>query len=316
MLHFTFHTLHCTLYTPHFTLYALHSTVYTLHFTPHTPPSTLYTFTLHHTPHFTLYSPHPILYSPQFTLRTPHSTHFALRTPNFTVYTSHSTLHTLHCTLYPPHSTLYTTLCTLHSTLYTLHSTPCTLHFPLYTLHFTLYTSHFPTHTFYFALYTRHSTIPTPHSTHYIPHSNSTFFTLHSLHSTPFHVPQSTVHWYGNRGKKYKTFNYITCFTKVFYVTFRISDENQTLKNNTQKKWASKWVTKQEEYTSKEKIHQCDSWSLGCACVNQCSEWIVPWLPGRLAQVREAWKTAARAQHKSRSVTPGAYKAQGAWWAD
>ena len=33
------------------------------------------------------------------------------------------------------------------------------------------------------------------------------------LHST-----LHTVHWYGNRGKMYKTVQ-ITCFTKVFYVT-------------------------------------------------------------------------------------------------
>ena len=39
---------------------------------------------------------------------------------------------------------------------------------------------------------------------------------------------------------------------------FRIFDENQTLKNNTQKKWASKWISKTDECTSKEKIHQCD----------------------------------------------------------
>ena len=62
-------------------------------------------------------------------------------------------------------------------------------------------------HTFtpLFALHTPHPTIPTSHSTHYIPHSTSHFlqtphFALHSLpHATVF-----TVHWYSNRGKNYK----------------------------------------------------------------------------------------------------------------
>ena len=111
------------------------------------------------------------------------------------LYTPHSSLYTLHFTLHTPHFTLHT----LHSTLYTPH-------FTLHTLHSTLCTPHF-------TLYTLHSTLYTPHSTAYTLHS-----TLHTLHSTLFRIPQSTVHWYGNRGKMYKTVQ-ITCFTKVFFVT-------------------------------------------------------------------------------------------------
>ena len=55
-----------------------------------------------------------------------------------------------------------------HSTLYTPHSTLHTLHFTLHTAHFTLHTLH---------------------------------STLYTLDSTLFRIPQSTVHWYGNRGK-------------------------------------------------------------------------------------------------------------------
>ena len=46
---------------------------------------------------------------------------------------------------------------------------------------------------------------------------DSTFFTLHTLHSTPFHIPQSTVHWCGAvTGENiYKT-NQIIRFTKCF----------------------------------------------------------------------------------------------------
>ena len=112
-----------------------------------------------------------------------------------------STLHTLHSTLYTLHYTLYTcrlytlhfTLHTLHSTLHTRHSRLLTLHFTRQTLHFTLYTLHYILHS---TLYTLHSSLHTVHSTLYNLH-----FTLHTLHSTLFRIPQSTVHWYGNRGK-------------------------------------------------------------------------------------------------------------------
>ena len=104
-------------------------------------------------------------------LFTPHS---RLHTLHYKLYT----LHTLHFTLHTPHSTLYT----LHSTLHTLHSSLHTLHSTLYTPHFTLYTLHSPLHTLHSTLYTLHCA-------------------LHALHSTFFRAPQSTVHWYGNRGK-------------------------------------------------------------------------------------------------------------------
>ena len=238
------HALHSTLYPPHFTLYAPHSTLYTPHSTLHTPHfalyaphSTLHTPHLHstlYTPHSTLYTPHSTLYTPHFKLHTPHSTlhtpHFTLHATHFTLYTPHITFHTLHSTVYTPHSTLYTphyTLHTLHSTLYaphftlytphftlhTLHFTLQTLHFTLYTPPFTLYTPHFTLHTPHFTLYTLHSTLYTSHSTLYTPHS-----TLHTLHSTLFHIPQSIVHWYGNRGNMHKNVQ-LTCFKKVFYVT-------------------------------------------------------------------------------------------------
>ena len=90
-----------------------------------------------------------------------------------------------------------------------LHSTLHTLHFTLYTPHSTLYTPHS-------TLYNLHSTLYTPHSIHSTLHSLHS--TLHTLHSTLFRIPQSTVHWYGNRGKMYRTVQ-ITWFTKVFYVT-------------------------------------------------------------------------------------------------
>ena len=73
-----------------------------------------------------------------------------------------------------------------------LHSTLHTLHFTLYTPHSTLYTPHS-------TLYNLHSTLYTPHSIHSTLHSLHS--TLHTLHSTLFRIPQSTVHWYGNRGK-------------------------------------------------------------------------------------------------------------------
>ena len=73
----------------------------------------------------------------------------------------------LHFTLHTPHFTLYTPLHTWH--------------FTLDTLHFTLYTSHFPPCTLHiFTLYTPQPTIPTSHSTHYIPHSTFDF-----LHTPP-----------------------------------------------------------------------------------------------------------------------------------
>ena len=161
-----------------------------------------------HTPHFTLHTPH-------FTLHTLHSTLHAL---DFTLHTLHSTLHTFHSKHHTLHSTLYTlraTLHTLHFTLYTLHSTLYTPHFTLYTLHSSVYTSHFPPNTLRFTLHTPHSTFPTQHST---------FFTPHTLHSTLFHVPQSTVHWYGNRGTMYKTVQIVAqkCFTWLHSVSWCI----------------------------------------------------------------------------------------------
>ena len=240
-LHFRLHTLHSTLYTfaihtlhftldsPHFTLHTLHSTLYTLHFTLYTSQSTVYT------PHLTLDTLHSTLYTPHFTLYTWHSTfhtlHFTLHTLHFcnphftfytwlsTLYTSHSTLHTLHFTLHTLHFTVYSlhsTLDTWHFTLYTLHSTLYTLHSTLDTWHFTLCISQ--PRTLHFTLYTLHSRIPNSHSIHStFPNQDSTFFTLHTLHSTPFHIPQSTVHWCGAvTGENiYKT-NQIIRFTKCF----------------------------------------------------------------------------------------------------
>ena len=156
---------------PHHTL---HSTLHPLHFTPH--------FTFHiYTLHSTLYTLHSTLYTPHFTLRTPHST---LSTPHSTFYTPHSAVCTLHFPLHTPDSTLYTP----HSALYTPH-------FTLYTLLSTLHAPHS-------ALYTWHSTLYIPYFTLQTLHS-----TLHTLHATFFHIPQSTVHWYGNSGKMYKTIN-------------------------------------------------------------------------------------------------------------
>ena len=245
-LHFTLHTLDSTLYTldstlytPHFTLlqstlYILHLTLHTLHFTLHTPHFTLYTShsTLHslqckvYTPHLTLDTLHSTLYTLHSTLYTLHLT---LHIPLFTLYTPHFTLYTPHFALYTWLSTLYTlhlTLHTLHFTLHTLHFTLYSLHFALHTWHLTLYTSHSTVYTFHstldtwphFTLYTLHSRIPTSHSIHTtFPNQDSTFFTLHTLHSTPFHIPQSTVHWCGAvTGENiYKT-NQIIRFTKCF----------------------------------------------------------------------------------------------------
>ena len=160
-------------YTQYFTLYTLHFTLYTPHFTLYTPHSTLYT------PHSTLHALHSTLYTLHFTLHTPHWD---------------STLHTPHFPLHTPHSTLYTP----HSTLYTLHSTLYILHFTLYTPHFSLYTPHSTLHTLH-----SHSTLYTPHSTLYTPHFtlHTLNSTLYTLHPTLFRIPQSTVHWYGNRGR-------------------------------------------------------------------------------------------------------------------
>ena len=177
--HETLYTLHSTPYALHFTLHTLNFRLYTLHFKLCTPQSTLYTL------HFALHTLHCALHTLHFTLCTSHFTLY----PYFTLYTLHPIL--LHFSLFTPHFTLYTP----HSTLYTLD-------FILCTLHFTLYTPQSP-------LYTLHATFPTQHST---------FFMLHTFHSTPFHISQSTVLWYGNRGKMYKTVQK-TCFTQVFYVT-------------------------------------------------------------------------------------------------
>ena len=218
--HSTLHTphLHSTLYTPHSTLYTPHSTLCTLRSTLYTPHSTFTLHTLHstlHTLHSTLhiYTPHFTLHTPHFTL---HTLHFILHALNSTLHTPHFTLHTTHFTLYTPHITFHTlhfTLHTLHSTLYTSLSKLYTLHCTLHHLHFTLHILHSTLHTPHFTLYTLHSTLYTSHSTLYTPHS-----TLHTLHSTLFHIPQSIVHWYGNRGNMHKNVQ-LTCFKKVFYVT-------------------------------------------------------------------------------------------------
>ena len=210
--HFTwrarhFRTLHFTLqlYTPHSTLYTPHLTLYTSHFTLHTLHLALYTL------HFTLNTPHSTLYTPHFALYTWHSTlntsHLTLYTLHFTLYIWHSTLYTRHSTLDTPDSALHSTLYNWHSALYTLLFTLHTLYFTLptlhptfYTLHSTLYTSHFPLHTLHFTLYTlhftldtSHSTLPTSYLTHYIPHSTFHCLAAHTLHSTPFDAPQSTL---------------------------------------------------------------------------------------------------------------------------
>ena len=157
-----------------------------------------------------------------------HSTH---STPHSALSTPHSTLSTLHSTLHTPcstHRTLHSTLYTLHSTLYTPHSTLCTPHFTLYTphatlypVHFTLCTPHSTLHTFLPTPFTSHFTLRTPqsplHTLHTTFHTQHfTFFTPHTFHSTVFCLAESTVHWYGNRGKMHKTVQ-IICFTEVFY---------------------------------------------------------------------------------------------------
>ena len=149
--------------------------------------------------------------------------HSTLHTLHSTLHTLDSTLHTLHFTFYTLHSTLYT----LHSALYIPHFTPETLHLTLHTPHFTLHTLHFTLHTLHSTLHTLHFTLYAPHSTLYTWHSTlyTPYFTLQSLHSTLhtshatfFHIPQSTVHWYGNRGKMCKTVQ-INWVRKVFCVT-------------------------------------------------------------------------------------------------
>ena len=146
---------------------------------------------------FTLYTRHFALYTLNFALHTLHYMRFThctlLYTLHFTLHTPHFTLHTLHFALHSLHFTLRT----LHLTFYTLHFALNALHFTLSTPHFTLYTPQSPLHTL-------HTTFPTQHST---------FFTLHILQSTPFHIHQSTVHWYGNRGKCTRLFKYTICVT-------------------------------------------------------------------------------------------------------
>ena len=122
--------------------------------------------------------PEENLHSVLYTLRILHS---ALQTSY--PHTTHSALYTLHFTLHIPHYTLYT-----------LHFTPHILHFTLHILHFPLYTSHSTLQIFHSTLYTLHSALHNPHSTLYILHSplniphHSTFFALHTLHSTAFHI--------------------------------------------------------------------------------------------------------------------------------
>ena len=144
------------------------------------------------------------------------------------LYTSHLTLDTPHSAVYTPHSdsTLHTfTLDTLHSTLYTLHFALHTLHFTLQTLHFALHTLHFTLrstlHTLHSTLYTRHFALHNPHFIAYTlnPPLNTPLSSLssHSILCTPAHVALHSLHWYGSRGKMYKTVE-IICFTKMFYV--------------------------------------------------------------------------------------------------
>ena len=90
----------------------------------------------------------------------------------------------------PPHPYPIDAVCTLHSTLHPLHFTLYTLHATLDTLHFTLRTSHLHSilHSPQSPLHTLHTTFPGQRSTVY-----TLLFTLHPLHSTPFHTPQSTL---------------------------------------------------------------------------------------------------------------------------
>ena len=146
---------------------------------------------------FTLHTWHLTLHTLQFTLHTP-TLHFTLL--HLTPRTLHSTLYTLHFALHSPHSTLHT----LHSALHTLHFT---LRSTLHTLHSTLYTRHFALHNPHFIAYTLNPPLNTPLSS----------LSSHSILCTPAHVALHSLHWYGSRGKMYKTVE-IICFTKMFYV--------------------------------------------------------------------------------------------------
>ena len=141
------------------------------------------------------------------TLYTVHWTFRRLHSPLFT-------LHALHFTLYTPHFTLHT----LYFTLHTLHFKLRTLHFTLRILHFTLRTLHFAlcTPALHFGLNTPKSPLHALHTT--FPAQHSAFFTLPTLHSTPFRIRPSTAHCFGNRRKMYKTVQ-IICFTEVVYAT-------------------------------------------------------------------------------------------------
>ena len=100
--------------------------------------------------------------------------------------------------------------------LYTLHLK----HFTLYIWH--LDTLHFSRHSLYFTLhftlstplYTRHFALHNPHFIPYTLHSPlNTSLSLHSRLCTAPHSTLHGLHWYGNRGRMYKTVE-ITCFTK------------------------------------------------------------------------------------------------------
>ena len=72
-----------------------------------------------------------------------------------------------------------------------------------HSLHFTLRTPQSPLHTL-------HTTFPTQHPT---------FFKLHTLHSTPFHMPQFLQCTGTVTGEKITRLFKRTCFTRVFCVT-------------------------------------------------------------------------------------------------
>ena len=231
----TLYALHLTLYTPHFTLHALHATLYTLCSTLNIVHSTLFTL------HFALYTLHSALPTLHFILYTLHlaftletalyTLHLRPRTLHFTLYTWHSTRYTSHLPLDTPRSTLYTlnftfyTLhCALHAlriSLWTLLSTLSTLHFTLDNPHSTLYTAYFTLH-FLYSHFTLYILYLNSHFTFYTLQSalNTPLFSLssHSTLCTPPHSTLHSLHWYGNRGRMYKTVE-ISCFTKIFYVT-------------------------------------------------------------------------------------------------
>ena len=148
------------------------------------------------------------LWTLHFTLDTWHSTLCSLHS-TLRLYTSH--FYTWHPALYTLHFTLYIALHSPHSTLHTLHSALHTLHFTLrstlHTLHSTLYTRHFALHNPHFIAYTLNPPLNTPLSS----------LSSHSILCTPAHVALHSLHWYGSRGKMYKTVE-IICFTKMFYV--------------------------------------------------------------------------------------------------